>query len=98
MVASVERQSDLHQRTSTLELYGKRSMAAVDDEAPLAETVREHHFHFLGLRVRHGVKVLVESRHEALAESAHDARGLHTRFMVREPLLRIEPGHADVVR
>ncbi len=64
---------------------------------PLTEAVGEDGFHLLRLRVRHGVQVRVEPRHEALAEPFDDAGGLDAVLVILEPLLRREAGHADVV-
>jgi hypothetical protein len=72
-------------------------MSTKDDEAALAEAVREDEFHLLRLRVRHRIEMGVEPRNEALAEAADDPCGFDALLVILEALLRREAGHADVI-
>src|SRR5665213_1818552 len=80
--------------------YDDKELALVSSKygvAALAKTVRERDLHRHGLRVRHRVEVRIQPRHEALAASRHDARGLETLFVILETALGGEAGHPDVV-
>src|SRR5579859_2380356 len=84
-----------HRRRRTAD--APASMTAEDDEAALAQAVREHDFHLDGAGVRHRVEMLIETRHETLAELAHDAGGFDARLVILEALLGRQSGHADVI-
>src|SRR5215471_20079415 len=74
-----------------------RSMAAINREPALAQTVREKHFHLLRFSIRHGIEMLVQTRDEPLAAPFDDARRLDAVLVILKALLGREAGHADVV-
>src|SRR5260221_4142166 len=76
---------------------GFPSVATEHDVSPLAKAICQRRFHPFRLFVRHGIQVLVQLRHEALAVLFHDPRRLAPGLVVLESLLRRKPRHAHVV-
>ena len=72
-------------------------VAPIHDIAALAKAVGEEDFHFLRLLIGHGIEVLVQARHEALAEPLHDAGCLVTPLVILKPLFGSEAAHANVI-
>ncbi len=76
---------------------GVRSVTAEHLEPARFQLLEEPLFHRYGVVEGHRIEVGVERRDEPLPESFHDAGRLDPRLVVAEALLRVEPGHADVV-